>query len=373
MKYVAIDWLEIYVIEPAGFGIDALESAGFSVEVREYGTRIYHDVWTCVELDSGLSFEVRRGLKSLGVMPSGSAHLRATNKSCYMSNPAEFLWRVCELFGFTFRSISRVDIASDFVLFDSGISPKKFLKRVLNGSYRMALRTTRKDIVQCTWDNADPNYVSYMFGDVLVRLYDKSLELLQVSLSESKRKSYILALWLDFGLISSVHEFLADSLPHVYRLEFQIQSSSRGWVRDGDGKFMECTIDTLCSPALLSDLYLSMCSSYFQFHTYKKGAAASDASVVSLFDFRGSRASVLHPVRPQSVMDVDTKFKLLRFLSQIDSQISSSLSAPHRGSLMDVRDSLRALLRDADVPGHVVSEWRETLREANWPEIPDMF
>lgn len=361
MKYVVIDWLEFYCIEPQGFSEEVFFRQEWLVDMREYGTRIYRDVWTVHVPARDFAFEVRRGMKSSGVMADGSCHIRVQNRSCYTHSPAQLLWDLLTPLGFIFRSVSRVDLASDFVLFDSGLSPKKFLKRVLNGNYRMALKTLRKDIVQCTWQSVDPNYISYRFGDVVVRIYDKSLELRQVSLSEKKRKNYILALWMQWGLIPSIPDFMSDSCPHVYRLEFQIQSSSRGWIRDGDGQFQELDIDTLCSASRVASLYACLVMSYFQFHTFKKGSEPSSASVVDLFRFGAIDAKPLHPVRPEQEHEVDRKLRLLRFLAQINVQLSASISEPHKADLMRVQHSLLALLRSENITRYQVEAWKKSL------------
>lgn len=75
-RCVNLDWLEVFCFED-GEPHDAnyFRREGFVVDEREYGTRIYHQMFTLNDRLGHPFLEVRRSPKSL-LMPSAATHLR---------------------------------------------------------------------------------------------------------------------------------------------------------------------------------------------------------------------------------------------------------------------------------------------------------
>lgn len=352
MKYVVIDWLEVFVDLPSGFSLESFVDAGCSVEPRDYGTRIYNVMATVHDHDLRGGFEIRCCPKSSAVLSLTAAHVKVLNKDCYLNDPAVFLWAVICKYGFVYRSIARCDLACDFVKFDSGIPPVSFVKRVLGGVYRRDVRGLRRDVVQDSWTNAIPNYVAYQNRDVTVRLYDKTLELVQVA--SSQKRAYITSLWVRSGFIPDVTALYRDSVPHVWRLEFQISSSSKDWLKIGKGEYVENSIDTYVSQSATMSLFRSLVASYFSFWVYKKGCEVDSCSPVRLFD---GMADVprLRPVRPVAVHQASVRLELLDIYTKLRSwsqrRSYGSLSARFESLADDVIALARSAsdLKDSDV------------------------
>lgn len=333
MKYVVIDWLEVFVDLRDGFTVQEFEDAGCHVEMREYGTRIYNIMATIHDPMLHGGFEIRCSPKSSAILSVSAAHLKVLNKDCYMQDPAAFIWSVICKYGMTYRSISRVDIASDFVTFDSGIDPTAFIRRVLAGTYRRAKKSVRRDVVQDSWDNCTPNYMAYQGRDVTVRLYDKTLELVQVATPQ--KRAYIASLWVREGLIQSAASIFDKDAPHVFRLEFQISSSSKDWVLDGTGQFVEASIDTLCSAPETLTLFAALMKTYFDFYVYKKDSDPTSCVPVRLMDCTKGMP-ILRPVTSREVQQASVRLELLEVAEKLRSW-------SERYSFREFRDSFEGL------------------------------
>lgn len=338
MKYVVIDWLEVFVDLDEGFTIERFEEEGCHVEVREYGTRIYNIMATIHDPFLHGGFEIRCSPKSSAILSVSAAHLKVLNKDCYMQDPADFIWRVICKYRMTYRSISRVDLATDFTIFDSGIDPTSFIRRVLAGTYRRALKSVRKDVVQDSWDNCTPNYIAYQGRDVTVRLYDKTLELIQVATPQ--KRAYIGALWVRDGLIPSVAAMYSKDVQHVFRLEFQIQSSSKEWVLDGEGQYMQAGIDTLCSYPETYALFAGLMRTYFDFYVYKKESDPTSCAQVRLMDCTKGMP-VLKPVTSREVHECSTRLEFLEIAEKLRTWSERYSLKEFRSSLETLSDEVR--------------------------------
>lgn len=371
MKYLIIDWFEIFVEEPAGFSMDSYREADCTVEARDYGTRVYQEVATVHDHQLGFSFEVRRVPKSNGVLAVGSCHLKMCNDVCYMMNPAEAAYLVCCKYRLSYKSVARVDVCTDFLKFDSGITPLSFLKRVLNGVYRRSISGLRKDVVQENWGSVSPNYVAWHSNDIFVRLYDKTLELRQVA-SPSKR-AYISALWVSHGLLKSAHEIYDDSISHVWRLEFQIMSSSKDWVKiDKSGYFLN-SLDTWSSSSESFELFRSLLASYFTFYVFKRGSDISSCERVRLFDCERGAVRITRVVSNE-VHQASFKLRLLALIADIDKYKSDASFARLKSSLEAIRCEAERLLRsESDLTDDDIYAMRDKISSIHSDSLPIPF
>lgn len=342
MNYVVIDWFEVFVDEPQGFSLQVYEEAGCSVLLRDYSTRVYAEVAEIFDPALSVSFEVRRSPKSTGVLAVGACHLRLPNDQLYKINAAVAVDRILQKYGLKYRSISRIDVCTDFVTFDSGIRPESFLKRVLGGVYRRSEQGLRKDIVQERWDSVTPNYMAWKNGDIMIRLYDKTLELRQVA--TPLKRSYISALWAQYGLISKPHAIFDLGVPHVWRLEIQISSQSRGWVKVGKSGYFQNDLDTWASPSESEELFKCLVESYFAFYVFKKSSEVSDCKRVDLFRF-GRDIVRLGRVSDQEINEASTSHRLALIVAKLDSWIADLTLSQIRPSLVSLRSEALSMLR----------------------------
>ena len=123
-----LDWLEVHAREPFGSRRDALyyTSLGYRVAVREYGTRVYREMFTILAPNEDGLLEIRRAPSSSGlhgIHDENECHIRLTNRTCYFDNAARLLDDFLQKHGYTDIRISRVDICLDFERFDFGDDP----------------------------------------------------------------------------------------------------------------------------------------------------------------------------------------------------------------------------------------------------------
>ena len=138
-----IDWLEVYCLEPIDtypLNADYFRKQGYVVNEREYGTRVYNEMFEILNDNGDPVLEVRRNPASgdsnfSGLIPQ-SCHLRLPNWTLYQDNPVTFLRDFMLRHDYIFKRIFRIDIAYDFVQFDTGDDPARFVRRYLKGQYR---------------------------------------------------------------------------------------------------------------------------------------------------------------------------------------------------------------------------------------------
>lgn len=330
MRCINFDWLEAYCLEPKERPRDAefFGSLGFSVKKREYGTPQYREMFTILEGEFPM-VEVRRNPYSLknqgGVFVPESAHVRLTNRACYLQDPINYMRQFLTKAGYEFQSFSRVDICLDFHKLDDGTDPNTFLQDYAREKYfKHHLSTIAPHGVEVTGANISGHgvdrqfarqYNSWSWGSptsaISVKMYDKTLELAEV-----KDKYYIRDQWLAAGLITEednelqadirdtrywinltrgklrkatgenrkelrrkmngLQQHLSDLIEkvrHIWRLEFSVKSSIKGFAKgdEGDQKkngtvtMYPLDFNTLGNRDTLHLLYMSLAKKYFWF------------------------------------------------------------------------------------------------------------
>lgn len=278
-----LDWLEVHCLEPSYSDLrtaDYFRRCGWVVREREYGTKVYQEMFTLLEPNtSEPMIEIRRSpnlAKSDGlqVLDPLSCHIRLANRACYFQSPAALLWQFLVEYKYEFRRISRIDLALDFEKFDSGDYPAKFLLRYLRGTYRKINVTRVNPHGEDLWEGQSWNSISWgaKKSKVGTKLYDKTRELREV-----KDKPYIRQSWLACGLIddfysmTKVKEDGTSYTPAIWRLEFSLTSDVRGWVviedeSTKDGKrSIRNTLDCYFSDQQCLDIFASLVDHYFHF------------------------------------------------------------------------------------------------------------
>lgn len=236
-----IDWLEVYCLESnQRFPCNAeyFERSGYSVRQREYGTRVYKEMFEILDSNGDPVIEIRRnpasGSSDFNGLVEQSCHIRLPNWMLYQGNPVQFLQEFLLKNDYIFKRIYRIDIAYDFELFDSGDSPARFAKRYLAGRYRKInqcfLSAHANDSwSECRWQSLSWGSKSSM---VTTKLYNKTLEL-----SESKNdKPWIKTCWMMNGLIDNPMSMTKRNAlgelykPEIWRVEFAMMSQADGWL-----------------------------------------------------------------------------------------------------------------------------------------------
>lgn len=289
-RCINLDWLELYCLEDSiGYPHDAdfFRRAGFSVNEREYGTPVYHQMFTLLDEAGQPLIEVRRVPKSAigqqihGVLDPMACHIRLANRTCYFNSPVTFMQQFIERYGFHYQRISRIDICLDFIKFDYGDDPAVFMARYMSGRYAKINQANIAAHGADRWDGRTWQSVSW--GDkksmIGTKFYNKKLELSQVH-----DKPYIRQAWQAAGLVDDAMTLAiydADgkaTYPDIWRVEFSIKSSTRNWfiIEDNNGKKTKIrsirnTLEVYSTKQHLLNMFLSLADHYFHFKKYEPG------------------------------------------------------------------------------------------------------
>lgn len=297
-----LDWLEIHALEPAEDPHDAsfFRRAGLDVQEREFGTRVYKEMFTVCDRMGNPFVEVRRNPYSVGFQGLHSpqeCHLRLVNAACYYEDAAARLQHFMDDFDYTFNRISRVDICLDFELFDRGDDPAKFLARYLRQTYSKINQGTITAHGTDRWDGQVWNSVSWgsPTSAIGTKFYNKTMELYDQA-SGTYKKPHIRYAWLKCGLIDDFHKVLKKKdggwyTPQIWRVEFSIRSSVKNWVAielNGEAKHYQSirnTLDMYDSREKLVTLFAALSQHYFHFKYYEKGQRKDRCRDKVLFDW----------------------------------------------------------------------------------------
>lgn len=238
MRCVNVDWLEVYAMEDNSrypMNADYFRGKGYFVSERDYGTRVYAEMFT-VENKHGEPFvEVRRapmsGNSSFTGLSELSCHLRLVNRACYSNSPVRDLAEFMIEHGYIFQRIFRIDVCYDFRVFDSGDDPARFLRRYIENKYSKVNQCRVRVIGDDAWASFDWESVAWGAPSSMVgtKMYNKTKELKATGL----KKPWIVQSWFASGLIDD-----PLNLPDVWRIEFSMHSSARNWIviEDADAK-----------------------------------------------------------------------------------------------------------------------------------------
>lgn len=301
-RCINIDWLEVYALEPAEFfPMDAtfFENAGYQVRRRDYGTRVYKEMFTLLNWHDEPFIEVRRNpasstAKDGGLFPPESCHLRLSNRACYSANPIDDLRKFMARFNYELVKIFRIDICMDFVTFDRGDEPAKFIERYMKGKYSKINLSNISAHGVDTWSGRTWNSLSWGQPKSMIstKLYCKSLELQQVH-----EKPYINMQWYHAGFVDdpiNLTKRLPDGTitkPDIYRVEFSIKSSAKKWfvIDKATGKKgkipMPNTLEVYDNKLKLETVFASLAQHYFHFKYYEEGVRKDRCKDKVLFDF----------------------------------------------------------------------------------------
>ena len=327
MKIVNIDWLEAYCLEP---DLDRPRDAEFfraqrlKVEVREYGTPQYKEVFTIFGAGGFPLYEIRRAPYSVksnhGIFDDRACHIRLSNRQCYQARAVSIFREFLLTNGYEFKSFSRVDICADFNKFDTGKDPQNFLNCFVAGHYfkSMQSRLTTHGIQYLYKDDARQleigkavevdahahenvggrNYNSIKWGAptsaISTKMYNKTLEMKQ-----AKPKKYIQWLWARAGLQNS------EETP-VWRVEFSLSSQVKDFVRFDDGELFHLGFREIENYENLCGLFSMLAQRYFHFKKStltRNGTRQRKGRCPDYFPFNIVPATNFKPIRLSEVKD----------------------------------------------------------------------
>ena len=274
-------------MEPSGDPHDAnfFRRVGLTVSERDYGTRVYKEMFTVNDVHGNPFVEVRRAPYSTGyggIHAVEECHLRLVNAACYLDNAAALMQNFIDTYGYSINRISRVDICLDFERFDEGDDPAVFLSRYLRQVYSKINQGNITAHGADRWNGQVWNSVSWgsPTSAIGTKFYNKTMELYDAA-TGTYRKPHIRYAWLKCGLIDDFHKVMKQGkdgwyTPQIWRVEFSIRSSVKKWFAielNGEEKHYQSIRNTLdmydCREKLLT-LFASLQQHYFHFKHYQK-------------------------------------------------------------------------------------------------------
>lgn len=274
-------------MEPSGDPHDAnyFRRVGLTVSERDYGTRVYKEMFTVNDVHGNPFVEVRRAPYSTGyggIHAVEECHLRLVNAACYLDNAAGMMQNFIDTYHYTVNRISRVDICLDFERFDEGDDPAVFLSRYLRQVYSKINQGNITAHGADRWNGQVWNSVSWgsPTSAIGTKFYNKTMELYDPA-TGTYRKPHIRYAWLKCGLIDDFHKVMKQGkngwyTPQIWRVEFSIRSSVKKWFAielNGEEKHYQSIRNTLdmydCREKLLT-LFASLQQHYFHFKHFQK-------------------------------------------------------------------------------------------------------
>lgn len=321
VRCVNLDWLEVHAHEPFSNPRDAFyfRGLGYSVQVREYGTRVYRQMFTILAPNDEPLLEIRREPASQGLQgihDENECHIRLCNRTCYFDNAAAFLKGFLSQHGYYDIRISRVDICMDFVHFDLGDEPASFVRRYFKHRYAKINQGKICGHGNDTWSGQEWNSLSWGSKNsaVTTKLYCKTLELYDAKLDRFG-KPYIREAWFRCGFIDDIQRCTKDGQKvDVWRVEFSLRSAVKNWVPinlNGDDKKFQSlknTLDVYDSRDKILVMFASLSQHYFHFKKYETNKRKDRCPDKVLFMFSDEQA-VYKIGKPDTALGSGTTFK----------------------------------------------------------------
>lgn len=258
IRCINLDWLEVFAEEPAAEPRDSeyFRKQGYLVKVRAYGTPQYREMFTIIA-DGEELFEVRRNPYSIksegGIFKPNACHIRLSNRTCYELDPINHLRAFMLSHDYTYKSISRIDIALDFNVFDNGEKPENFIARYMKGKVSKVNQSNVSAHGTDSWSKRIFNSLKWgsPSSPVTTKLYNKSLELKQ-----GQDKPYIRAQWEAAGL---------DMSHDVWRVEFSLSAQMQSLQSLKSGEMFKKSIIHYDSRERLLRQFYILYNKYFDF------------------------------------------------------------------------------------------------------------
>lgn len=359
-----VDWLEVFAYEPIERPQDAnfFRSLDWQVIERDYGTRVFTEMFTLCDNFSQGFIEIRRAPASRndlnGILPPNAVHLRLTNRTCYLNNAGQLLADFMDKYGYEFKRIARIDVCLDFERFDSGDYPEKFLARYLKGQYRKINQCRIHIHGNDCWSGQEYNSCSWgaKSSQVGTKLYNKTLELKQ-----AKDKPYIRQAWFEAGLVAhpvELYQVGKDGnryYPDIWRLEFSIKSARNGWYtieengKDKKKHSFRHNLDLWHNRDACWALFRSLIPHYFRFKYYEEGKRKDRCRDKVLFeDVPQDQIYHLENVAVEKV-DNSLEQQLIKLLNQYGSYCTDMEAKSAVNTLVNILSG-QLLLDDYDRP-----------------------
>lgn len=275
-----IDWLQTYCL--GNVLSDGMYSDGnmrFQVVSKHEETKLFKYVFNVYHGGQKVA-TVTQGPKTPVINPRASL-VKLENRVLYCEKYVVILLALQKALRFTYKGITRIDVACDFNTFYNGRSVPKFIKEYVmseptdknhiyrRGSDEFYIRGNKKKNQSSAF-----NYIRLGKKDSRVHcyIYDKSQELKEV-----KDKPWIKESWERAGLKN-------DDDNHVWRAEISIKNEGSQLLDMGTGELFKLAPDYLTTQNAVQKLFMFYARKYLDFRKKRKSDKLSKYDRVQLFD-----------------------------------------------------------------------------------------
>lgn len=253
-------------------------------------------MFTIMGTDGLPAIEVRRNPSSQGlngIHDAEETHIRLHNRLCYFDECAILLKKFLDFHHYTDVRISRIDICLDFVRFDFGDDPQKFVRRYLKHHYAKINQGDINVHGKDAWEGQEWNSLKWgnPLSIVSTKMYNKTLELKDHK-SGLFGKPYIRQAWYICGFIDDMQRVTMNGeLVNVWRVEFSVKSPKANWAtielngHPREKYSLPNSLDVYTNRLDILTAFASLSRHYFRFKKYKKGVRKDRCEDKKLFDF----------------------------------------------------------------------------------------
>lgn len=298
-RIVGIDWLEMFVSERGDrdYSANGFRARGYDVVERDYGTKTMAEMFTLLDRRGYPFIEIRRAPRGLSssaktmVYQEGDSYVRLSNMYCYDANPVQLMCDFLSRERYIIKKIYRIDLFTDFEIFDSGDKPAKVVRRIVNHTYSKVNQAQRRVSGQDTWTECFDNWISWGKKGSMVstKIYDKTKELKETGM----HKPYILELWRKNGYIDDITKISREGHEvQMWRIEFSIKGNAKGWIyidkedtEDGAAHSLPHTLELYSHHQGVVNALANLIPYYFHFKIYEEGKRKSLCQDKVLFIF----------------------------------------------------------------------------------------
>ena len=301
-RIVGIDWLEMFVNEgfQHDYSPDGFRARGYLVQERDYGTKTMAQMFTLMD-DKGHPFiEIRREPRGLNsgakqtVYKEGDSYVKLANMYCYDADPVGLMLEFLKREKYEIKKIYRIDLFTDFEIFDTGDKPANVVRRIVNHTYSKINQAHRRVSGEDTWTECLDNWISWgkQGSMVSTKIYDKTKELKETGM----HKPYIVENWRRAGYVDDVAHLRREGKPvQMWRIEFSIKGNAKGWIyidkndsEDGGAHSLPHTLDLYANRKGIVNAIANLVPYYFRFKIYEEGKRKSLCKDKQLFIFDDS-------------------------------------------------------------------------------------
>lgn len=309
---VVCDWLQVFCMG------EFKSSQVFDYELKPYGNKTFNsiaEIFNNGKLLATIAFSPRSSV----INPKG-ALIKISNNCLYCSDYVKLINNIIFEFGYTFVSISRLDLAIDFNTFNYGLHPEKLIKNYLSCKYTKLRKNDFKIHGKENIENfklhgrqsTEIIFETLRFGNnvsaISIYLYNKTAEL-----KAKTHKEYIVENWKRFEL---------DINKDVWRLEISIKGNTWKFVDENTGEIRNLNLNDLMTINILEKIYFSHFEKYFDFRYNKNKIKRSRLKKISLFDKVDSTSNFVMSFNSEEGNRMDKIF--IRMLENYNCQIRNS-------------------------------------------------